>query len=227
MTHPAPVFTIWRSMSHPIVFALLLLSSVAACSRRDVQSPTSGTRPAPNAPAPDHTDAQSVSLPLRDGDRPLLHPIHAGVQVSIDPNAARVAYTRSRGKAFGTAYMLTPGMLARGGAIELTIRTSPELRPQVCLTDAAGYVWNAPATVGSTPEHLRFDLQRLQADPFQNNGKKLPASADIGTMRVLTILDISGFMGGAPVPCEWTIEKIALTAPEEAAPPAQDKGSGL
>ncbi len=123
-----------------------------------------------------------------------------------------VEYTRSRGKPFGVAYMLEPDTLADHQALVLDILSEPVQRLQLCLTDAQGIVWNAPATLEQTPGRLRFDLSRLQPDPFQNRGRTLPAAAaEPSSMRMLTVLDISGFMGAPEVSCRWTIGRIELT----------------
>lgn len=164
---------------------------------------------APAVPA-DALAPQAVTLAMRDGTRSLFNPIHAGVAVLDDDAGAKVAYTRSRGKPFGVAYMLDANALVACDAITIAIKTSPSMRPQLCLTDAAGSIWNAPATKDAAAGELRFDLTRIQPDPFQNGGRTLPAKPDLTTVRMLTILDISGFMGGAEAPCEWTISRVEL-----------------
>ncbi len=155
-------------------------------------------------------EARVVALAMRDGARSLLNPIHAGVDVRSDDAGAKVAYTRTRGKPYGVAYMLAPNALVECDAISVAISTQPVLRPQLCLTDAAGNIWNAPATQGAAAGEMRFDLTRVQPDPFQNGGKVLPAKADLASVQMVTILDITGFMGGAEAACTWTISAIEL-----------------
>jgi hypothetical protein len=204
--------------------AAVLLVSGSGCGRRE-STPVAAAAPAATDPAPQDTESPTaMKCSLREADRPLLHPIHAGVNVRVDGDAIKGTYTRSRGKAFGVAYMLESIALADYATIELSIKTSPSQRPQLCLTDAAGVVWNAPALSSSTADQLQFDLTRLQPDPFQNGGRTLPPSADLSTMKMLTILDISGFMGGAEVVCEWTIDGLELLPRAQAS--AQSSGGG-
>lgn len=204
--------------------AAVLLSSGSGCGRRE-SVPVAAAAPAATDPAPQGAPTPTtMKCSLRAADRPLLHPIHAGVDVRVDGDAIKGTYTRSRGKAFGIAYTLESIALADYGTIELSIKTSPSQRPQLCLTDAAGVVWNAPALSSSTADQLQFDLTRLQPDPFQNGGRTVPPSADLSTMKMLTILDISGFMGGAEVVCEWTIEGLELMPRAQAS--AQRSGGG-
>lgn len=190
--------------------AAVLLVSASGCSRRD-PAPVAAAAPDATKSAPQgDSSPTTMTCALRDADRPLLHPIHTGVDVRVEGEVVKGTYTRSRGRAFGLAYMLESIALADYATIELSITTSPSQRPQVCLTDAAGVVWNAPAASGSAPDRLQFDLTRLQPDPFQNGGRTVPPAADLSTMKMITILDISGFMGGAEVACEWTISGLEL-----------------
>ena len=221
--------------ARPVIIATaLFIVSGAGCTRHDdesasVQTPSQAAvpaaAPARGSPAP-AVSASTSGLPLRDGERAMLNPIHAGVKVALGTDAVTVTYARSRGKPFGVAYMLEPGVLTDRPELLLTIKTLPALRPQICLSDAAGNVWTAPATMDETPGRMRFDLSRLQPDPFQNTGRTLPASADISTMRMLTILDISGFMGAAEAECEWTIEGLELLARTGDTTSARGTGEG-
>lgn len=219
-----------RNTTVPIIlvpFAAALLISISGCSRgADVPAttPTSGPSPAPAASAPHRS---GDSLPLRNGAQSLLKPINSCVEVRSSNDIVTATYTRSRGKAFGLAYMLTPEMLANRQSLSVAITTKPALRPQLCLTDASGNVWNAPGTRDEVTGEMRFDLSRLQPDPFQNNGRTLPANADLKSMRMFTLLDISGFMGGAEVPCEWTIGRIDVVSSAGSsthAAPGADRG---
>ncbi len=221
------------SLSSSASFALAaatLIVSVAGCSRRDkAPAPVQSTAPSPapaSVPAASAAHASTVVLPIREGARALLNPIHADVEVGLGEDAATIAYTRTRGKAFGVAYMIEPKALTERDALLVAIKTQPALRPQLCLTDAAGNVWNAPAIVEDASGWMRFDLSRLQPDPFQNAGRTLPASADLAAMRMFTILDISGFMGGAEVQCRWTIERLELTARSNSNASEQNRGGG-
>jgi len=223
MTHRTLSF----ATRHPSVIpaalaAAVLFASGSGCGRRD-STPVSATAAEAADSAPQSTSSPTtMKCSLREADRPLLHPIHPGVDVRVEGEVIKSTYTRSRGKAFGVAYMLESIALGEYATIELSIKTSPSQRPQVCLTDAAGGVWNAPALSGSTGERLQFDLTRLQPDPFQNGGRTPGPSADLSTMKMLTILDISGFMGGAEVAKKWTIDGLELMPRAQAS--AQSSG---
>jgi hypothetical protein len=207
--------------ARPFILATaVFMVSGAGCTRHEeesasVQTPAQVVVPAAATASANTTHAASAStldIPLRDGARATLNPIHAGVKVALGTDAVTVTYARSRGKAFGVAYMLEPGSLTDRKELLLAIRTRPAMRPQLCLSDAAGNVWTAPAIMDETPGQLRFNLSRLQPDPFQNAGRTLPAAADLSAMRMMTILDISGFMGAAEAECEWIIKRIELSA---------------
>lgn len=206
-----------KHSSAVLLFATTMVALGGAGCTRDVETVASSpAEPGVVAPvvapvvAAEAVAPQAATLAMRDGTRSLFNPIHAGVAVRDEDGGAKVAYTRTRGKPFGVAYMLDANALEACNAITVAITTQPTLRPQLCLTDAAGNIWNAPATNDGGAVELRFDLTRVQPDPFQNGGRTLPAKPDMTTMRMLTILDISGFMGGAETPCEWTISRLEL-----------------
>lgn len=163
--------------------------------------------PAASGPA---DEAKAGVLPLHDGRASLVQPIHAGVTVRGDSTSVVASYTRQRGKPFGVAYMLAPGALDGVEAVMVEMTTEPALRPQLCLTDADGFVWNAPATRDAATGALRFDVASAQADPFQNGGKVVPTKMDVSKIGMLTLLDISGFMGGSESACTWTITRMRL-----------------
>ena len=54
----------------------------------------------------------------------------------------------------------------------------------------------------------------LRPDPFQNAGKTVPAAPDLASMTMLTVLDISGHMGGKSEDCTWRVESLAVAGEE-------------
>ena len=51
-------------------------------------------------------------------------------------------------------------------------------------------------------------IRILLPDPFQNAGKRVPERPDWSDLRMLTILDIGGFLGAPAVDCTWRIESL-------------------
>lgn len=211
-----------------LLAAMAMALSHAACTRDPAEGSgdteqaapvvTGATEPLAGAAAASQGALASVALPLRTGEAASLFPIHKGVDVRVDDQSVTVSYTRGRGQPFGAAYMLPgsdqpqrnhAGLLKDCTHVVLGIKTTPAIRPQLCLTDEAGNVWNAPLTKTQGDE-LTFDLSAVQPDPFQNGGRTLPAKPDLSNLRMITILDISGFMGAPEASCTWTISSIEL-----------------
>ena len=139
------------------------------------------------------------------------HPIRDGVAVAptTDGAAMAVTYHRERGQAAGVAFDLAPGACVGLSTIQLRLSAAAKQRLMVCITDSQGVVWSL-GSVQATKEMADFTLAAKDArpDPFQNAGKQVPAAPDWSDMRMLTILDISGYMGGAAVDCAWRIEAL-------------------
>jgi hypothetical protein len=139
------------------------------------------------------------------------YPIHDGVQATRadDSNSMTVAYHRARGKAAGVAFDLAPDSCTRLGEIQLRLSAAAKQRVWVCLTDSQGVVWSFPSIqLGKDMTDVTLAAKDLRADPFQNAGKQVPAQPDWKEMRMLTLLDTSGFMGAAAVDCSWRIESL-------------------
>lgn len=194
-----------RTQRNVVIWCALGAASmivVGGCAR-DVES-RSGAAQGAGASSPVGDAAQRTAAPA-------VHPIHAGVTVRAEGTDAVVSYTREKGKPYGVAQMLEPGVLVGCDEVVIAMKTQPGLRPQLCLTDAGGFVWNVAASAtGAEAGQLRFDLARVQADPFQNQGRTAPDPFDLASMRMMTLLDITSFMGGAEVACEWRITRIDL-----------------
>jgi hypothetical protein len=139
------------------------------------------------------------------------YPIRDGIAVApaTDGVAMTVTYHRERGKAAGVAFDLTPGACVGLSTIQLRLSAAAKQRLMVCITDSQGVVWSL-GSIQATKEMTDFTLAAADARPdaFQNAGKQLPAEPNWSDMRMLTILDISGFMGGAAVDCTWHIEAL-------------------
>lgn len=141
-------------------------------------------------------------------------PIHEGVAIAprdpgSDDTAVVVSYERAAGVAAGVAYVLPPGATEGLASLIVSATARREQRLHVCLTDADGIVWTFP-TIRLSEDGGRFELlaAAVRPDPFQNHGRTPPASPDWGAMRMLTILDITGFMGAPGIGCEWTISRV-------------------
>jgi hypothetical protein len=142
------------------------------------------------------------------------YPIRDGVTVALagDGAAMEVSYRRESGTAAGVAFDLAPGSCTALDTIALRLSAAAKQRLWVCLTDAQGVVWSFPS-IQATAEATLFTLAAadVRPDPFQNSGKQVPEQPDWAEMQMLTILDISGFMGASAVDCVWRIESVCGT----------------
>ena len=171
-----------------------------------VAPPVSPAAAAPAAPPP----CWSFS-PRSAAAEPGWHAIRDGVAIAPadDGTTMVVTYHRDRGKPAGVAFELAPGSCARLGRVDLRLAAAAKQRLWVCLTDSRGVVWTFP-TLQATATMTNFTLAAadVRPDPFQNGGKRVPAQPDWADMRLLTILDISGFMGAPAVDCSWRIDGL-------------------
>jgi hypothetical protein len=199
-----------NSFIRPLGLAALASTAVllAACS--DSTRSTSPSAAAPAAIGGQSSNCWAFSPTATEGG-PGWHPIRTGIAVtSIDQGAAmNVAYRRTRGKAAGVAFHLPAGASERLGTVTLRMSAQPDQRLSVCLTDGKGVVWTLPS-IKALNEVGEFTLsaKEIKPDPFQNSGKEVPAQPDWSDMRMLTVLDITGFMGAAEADCSWRIEFV-------------------
>lgn len=165
------------------------------------------------------TDGSTAFIPLEQlGANPWTG-VSAGTTVSTSPATAEspsrlaVSYTRARGQAFGVAFMLPFGATSNAESLRLGLRGEPAQRLVVCLTDADGFVWSFPSAKAEESFVMHtLRLDSLKPDRFQNGGRTAPASPDLSALGMLTILDISGHMGGGEVPCRWTIDAAEIVS---------------
>jgi hypothetical protein len=187
--------------------ALSLAALPAACISADADTPSGEASIAPGAVA---TTSNAFSF---DGGHSVegWFPTREGVVIERDTegNAAMIRYERTRRTASGVAIQLTPESCAALEAIEIRGSSKPGQRIHICLTDANGIVWTFPTVkLGLESDVHRVVADEIAPDPFQNAGKKIPAKPDWNSMRMLTVLDISGHMGAAVEQVAWRIESI-------------------
>lgn len=167
--------------------------------------PAPATVEQPAAPAP------CWSFSPRDANAAGWHAIRDGITVTraTDGSTMDVAYHRERGKPAGIAFELAPKSSERLGKVVLRMAAAAEQRLCVCLTDGAGVVWSFPTLKATTTQQeFQFAASELRPDPFQNAGKRVPERPDWSDLRMLTILDIGGFLGAPAVDCTWRIESL-------------------
>lgn len=193
---------------------------IAGCE----DAPSARAMPAPARELSEASEASSshagVSGPLVATDRGWRlaapdasqgwQPIRPDVEVAgFSGGGVEVSYLRQTGAAFGIAHMLPEGATAGLKSIEIKGSGTPAQRLYVCLTDANGIVWSFP-TLRLTEEAKvhRLNTDDVRPDTFQNAGKTPPVAPNWQEMKMLTLLDISGHMGGRSVECEWRIESL-------------------
>lgn len=149
---------------------------------------------------------------------------------SADPGegaALKVDYHRARSTASGVAFPLPAFSLDGMDAVTLTLGATPDMRILVTLTDAEGVVWAfSPIRAGAQATESVLALDELRPDRWQNAGKTIPATPTLASMKLLTVLDISGHMGAAEVDCTWTIDSIELRAADAAGSTGAPDSSG-
>lgn len=169
-------------------------------ARAQVPAPAAAAEPAP-----------CWSFSPRDANATGWHAIRDGVTVTraADGSTMDVTYHRERGEPAGIAFELAPKSSERLGTIVLRMAAAAEQRLSVCLTDGHGVVWSFPTVKATTTmQEFQFAASELRPDPFQNAGKRVPERPDWSDLRLLTILDIGGFLGAPTVDCTWRIESL-------------------
>jgi hypothetical protein len=197
-----------------------VIAALSACSR----SPSQENPSPPDAPSAGAGITAQVASPLigtKNGwQLPAMdpqagwHPTRKGVSVvAREPGTGAIAfdvsYTRDKGTASGTAFMLPKGSTGSLKSLVINASATPDQRLHICLTDTNGIVWTLPTVrLTATAETFELRAAEIGPDPFQNAGKSPPATPDWSTMQMITILDISGHMGAPSVPCQWRIESV-------------------
>jgi len=152
-------------------------------------------------------------------DRPFAWtPIRDEVNVTVPQEAnadrlvdatLRIEYGRTPQTAGGVAVILPAGACADLDMLVVRMSATPAQRLFVSLTDRDGIVWTFP-TFRASAEVTKFELSidDLKPDAFQNRGKSVPATVDLEAIVMLTIVDISGYMGAPAVDCAWSIASV-------------------
>ncbi len=187
--------------------ALSLAGFLAACISADGEMSASDQQVAPGAVAASEEAFAFRAAESLQG----WFPIREGITVERDAatGAGLVRYRRERGTASGIAIHLAPNACTELASLVLRGASTPGQRLHLCLTDANGVVWTFPTVkLGSEMQAHRVGAAEIAPDPFQNAGKTIPAKPDWSSMRMLTVLDISGHMGAPVEEVTWRIESI-------------------
>lgn len=174
-----------------------------------------------------------AALPLDQSGANRWNSTRPEVEIAVEPvvgagdgaaaSRLRVSYDRRRSTASGVAFMLPADTLVGADAIAIDVRCEPAQQLIVCLTDADGFVWSFPAVSADDGTPTRtLALTSLKPDRFQNGKRAAPKAVDLASIGMITILDISGHMGGAEVPCRWWIEAVDVRGATDPAPKVSD-----
>jgi len=153
-----------------------------------------------------------LALPLAAGDaaRPFAwRPVRDGVALDASEAGLTASYRVVTGQPAGAALVVRPGTFA--GVEGLRIRGAANRNAQLLVTlqDAAGAVYSLPAVpvrVGAPREHERY-LDEATYFPPQSSAAD-SGGLDPAEIVMITLLDISGFMGSDTPEVEWTVEAI-------------------
>lgn len=136
-------------------------------------------------------------------------PIREGIRVTAGEEAVTASYKVVTGQPAGAALMIPPGTLAGLETLKLRVRGNRNSQLIVSLRDAAGVVYAFPAVpmrVGAARE-VEVSVADLTY-PAPQSSVPDPGSFDLAKTVMITLLDISGFMGTETPDVEWTVESL-------------------
>lgn len=221
--------------------SLLALLALGAGAATLFTAPRSSAQP-PGSPDPAAIAEQLPPLPAEDGrvELPLAgrspFPWMAIGGGGIDHPEARLEarYGIAAGVPAGAALIVRPGTLAGLKALEIEIRGERTTQLVPTLRDTAGVVYRFPSVPvqAGGPRSHRLSVDELSYFPGQAAAPD-PGSFDPAGAILLSLVDISGFIGTVPDGTEiaWTVSRLtAVLAPAEAAaeipPPAARSTAG-
>jgi hypothetical protein len=220
---PRPTFALALS-------CCLSLPSVSASTpeRVELRAPSRPPAPRPQDPATfpplERGPDGEVRLPLDQGAPRTWQAVGPGTALEAGLEGLRVRYERQPRQAFGTALPFRPGSLAGLRGLRLSLVGEAPATVLVSLRAADGTVHSWPMQqVGGEPAELRLAVEDLRPDPFQNRGR--PAGPfEPERAVVLSITDISAYLGGRGGRAGWTIRAAGAdcgpsAAPDTGAPP--------
>ncbi len=154
-------------------------------------------------------DAGAVRLPLGTDGPFAWHPVRDGIAVAAAPEGLTASYRVATGQPAGAALIIPPGTLAGLRSLRLKVHGTRNAQLTVFLRDAAGVSYafpSVPVRVGDAREAEVFveDLSYLG----QASAAPDPGSFDPGGAVMITLLDISGFMGPETPEVAWTLESF-------------------
>lgn len=201
-----------------LTFAFVAVAPVAGAVAQEAESADAPTGPpagvadlaATLPPLPRTGD--DLALPLGVGDEAMpfaWRPVREGVSLRAGDGGLGAAYRVVTGQPAGAALVVRPGTFA--GIDGLRIRAGANRNAQLLVTlqDATGAVYTLPAValrVGTPREHERF-LDEATYFPPQSTAPN-SGGLDPAEVVMITLLDISGFMGADTPEVEWTVEAI-------------------
>lgn len=154
-------------------------------------------------------DAGAVRLPLSTEGPHAWRPVRDGISVAAASEGLTASYRVATGQPAGAALVIPPGTLAGLRSLRLKLHGTRNAQLMVVLRDGAGVAYafpSVPVRAGDARETEIFvsDLSYLgQASAAPDPGSFDPAGAVM-----ITLLDISGFMGPETPDVAWTIESF-------------------
>lgn len=141
-------------------------------------------------------------------------PIRPGVTVAAGDQGLAVGFTVVTGAPAGAALVVPPGTLAGIDSLRLRARADRNAQLVVSLMEAGGAAFalpSVPLRAGGGREH-RLDLADARYLEGQSTVPE-PDRFDPAQVVMITLLDLSGFMGSATPRVEWVIEGLEGLAP--------------
>lgn len=154
-------------------------------------------------------DAGAVRLPLGTDGAFAWRPVRDGISVAAAPEGLTASYRVATGQPAGAALVIPPGTFSGLRSLRLKLQGTRNAQLMVILRDAAGVSYSFPSVpvrVGDAREAEVFvsDLSYLgQASEAPDPGSFDPAGAVM-----ISLVDISGFMGAETPETAWTLASL-------------------
>lgn len=191
-----------RCLLFPLAAVLLLLPAGADAQPANLAEIARTLPPVPR-------EAGAVRLPLSTDGPFAWRPVRAGIFVATAPEGLTASYRVATGQPAGAALVIPPGTLAGLRSLRLKLHGTRNAQLIIALRDAAGVTYSFPSVpvrAGDAREAESFveDLSYMS----QASAAPDPGSFDPAGAVMITLLDISGFMGPETPEVAWTIESF-------------------
>ncbi|MEM7479695.1 MAG: hypothetical protein AAF481_00860 [Acidobacteriota bacterium] len=156
----------------------------------------------------------TVALPL-DGSPPWTwRPVRDGVEVQSADGALEVSYQVQTGQPAGAALVIPPGTLKDLDHLQVALSGNRNAQLSITLRDAEGAVFSFPAVPVRVGKARRAEVFAEDLTFFAPQAEVPdPGAFDPARTVMITLLDISGFMGSETPHVSWKVESLQTVTP--------------